>query len=167
MNSMNSPVGRKKYNEHTIDKLSCPRLRQESYQPWWDSRKDRNCQFILLWARDERQSKKLLTLPYSGQQASNQACRSRSYLAQSCVLYDQRRILVQTQSGTQWSRQRNVSVERCMLALVAIRSGFWGMYRARLTSPSWLIRCVIWILGPVKVCEPSSMWYMSLSHRMD
>lgn len=24
-------------------------------------------------------------------------------------------------------------------ALLAMRSGFWGMYRARLTSPSWLI----------------------------
>ena len=33
--------------------------------------------------------------------------------------------------------------------LVAMRSGFWGMYRARLISPSWRIVCLMRILAAV------------------
>jgi hypothetical protein len=43
-----------------------------------------------------------------------------------------------------------------MTVFVAIKSGFWGMYRARFTSPVWLIDCVICTRGSVAVCAPIS-----------
>jgi len=50
--------------------------------------------------------------------------------------------------------------------LVAIRYGFCGMYRARFTSPSWLIFCVISIfeLAPEKPpASPRSSSYLRVS----
>ena len=53
-----------------------------------------------------------------------------------------------------------------VIDLVAIRYGFCGMYRARFTSPSWLMRCVISTfasLPPKPPASPRSSSYLRAS----